>query len=208
MAFLPGIVSVLRSAYTLTYEISPIILVNGIAQLIPGNLMPIVLLTEAESATINLLNGKFTLGDFSDYFAHFEPSPGGMMFDNEVGAYPFLNQSVAANAIIMQPLQFSMIMKCPVKGAGGYAARLATMTILKLALDKHHQLGGYYDVLTPAVFYNGCILTKMTDVTPEDGAQKQIIWKLDFVQPLVTESQTTAAYNNLMKAISNGVKAI
>ncbi len=208
MAILPGAVSILRNAYQLAYEISPIILVNGIAQLIPGGIMPIVVLTEAESATINALNGNLSIFDLNSYFAHFEPAPGSVMFSNDLSEYPYLNQSVAANSIVVQPLTFSIIMKCPVKGVGGYAARLATMTVLKLALDKHHQLGGYYDVLTPAVFYSGCILTRMTDTTPPDGAQKQIEWKLDFRQPLITESQTTAKYNSLMQSISNGVKAL
>ncbi len=208
MAILPGAGSVLRNAYQLAYEISPIILVNGIAQLIPGKLMPIAILTETESATINALNGNISIFDLNSYFAHFEPSAGSTMFVNEVSSFPFLNQSVAANSIVVQPLTFSMVMKCPVKGVGGYAARLATMTILKLALDKHHQLGGYYDVLTPSVFYSGCILTRMTDITQPDSAQKQIEWKLDFMQPLITQSQTTSIYNSLMQSISNGVKAL
>ena len=208
MAILPGAGSVLRNAYQLAYEISPIILVNGIAQLIPGNLMPIAILTEAESATINALNGNISIFDLNSYFAHFEPVAGSTMFVNEVSSFPFLNQSIAANSIVVQPLTFSMVMKCPVKGIGGYAARLATMTILKLALDKHHQLGGYYDVLTPSVFYSGCILTRMTDITQPDSAQKQIEWKLDFMQPLITQSQTTSTYNSLMQSISNGVKAL
>lgn len=194
-----------RSVYRLAYEISPIFLTGGIAALIPGGILPIIALTESESASIDLLNGSFSLGDLSDYFAHWEPVPGSTLVANQIGQYPFANQTVAANAIIQQPLNISMLVKCPVKGTGGYAARLATMTTLKLALDKHHQNGGLYTVVTPSWIYTNCIMTGMTDVTQGGTHQTQIMWRLDFQQPLVTQSNAIQVANAMIQKITNGL---
>jgi len=48
----------LRTVFRLGYEISPVILTNGIAKLIPGGMLPIVALTEATGLIAGLLQGN------------------------------------------------------------------------------------------------------------------------------------------------------
>ncbi len=200
-----GVTTFIRDTYRLAYEISPIVLRNGIANYIPGGFLPIVALTEIESAAINLLNGNFTLTNLDDYFAHWEPSTGTQIESWQVGQYPFANQTTAANAVIQQPLAISMIMKCPVKGKGGYAARLATMTALKFALDKHITSGGWFDIATPTWIYTGCLLLNASDITSGGTEQKQIQWRFDFTQPLITNAQAIQVANNTMKKVASGL---
>ncbi len=200
-----GVTTVIRDTYRLAYEISPIVLRNGIANFIPGGFLPIVALTETESLAINLLNGQFTLTNLDAYFAHWEATPGTQLENWQIGQYPFANQTVAANAVIQQPLNISMIMKCPVKGKGGYAARLATMTLFKMALDKHISSGGWFDIATPTWIYTGCLLLSMSDATSGGTEQKQIEWRFDFQQPLISGSQAVQVANSTMQKVTSGL---
>ena len=135
-----------QNLFKLAYEISPIILTGGIAKR-SGNYLPIVAITEVANFTLSLLNGKNPLS-LDNFFAHFKPVSGSTLIDNEIGDYPFANQSVAANAIIARPKKISMLMQCPAKGAGAYTSKLATFTALKEVLDSHNQSGGTYIVAT------------------------------------------------------------
>lgn len=193
-----------RSIYRLGFEISPIILVDGIATYISGGYLPIVSILEAGNFATGLLSGGTDLS-LDAFFAHFEPIPGGELIKNAIGKYPFANQSIAANAIITQPLNISLRMVCPVNRAGGYGTRLATMSALKFALDMHTQLGGTYVVATPVRLYLNCLLTSLKDVTPGDSAQVQTHWQWDFEQPLLSLSAAAQVMNSLMRKLTDGV---
>jgi hypothetical protein len=127
-------VSALGAAYTLSFELSPIMLCGGIAQNIPGGVLPIIAITEAATFGSGLL-GPGGPASLDNYFAHFTPLPGGTLAENQIGTYPFANQAVAANAIIAQPLTISMLMVCPAHTVSGYPGALVTMLALQTAAE-------------------------------------------------------------------------
>jgi hypothetical protein len=198
--------SAASSAWKLTFQISPIILTNGIAGLIPGGMLPLVSITEAANFVTGLLSGG-DVTDLDQYFAHFRPLAGGSLISQDVGHYPFANQATAANAVISKPLRISMHMACPAKGPGGYISKLVTMTALKAILDQHNSSGGTYTVATPFFFYTDCLLLDLHDVTPGGDKQPQSQWQWDFEKPLLTQQQATQALNNLMSQIDGGLPA-
>lgn len=192
-----------KSIYQTAYEISPIILSGGLADLIPGKLLPIVAITQAANFGFNLLSGNNPL-DLNNFFGHFRPLPGATLVDNDVAMYPFANQSYAANAIIAKPLRISMLMNCPANVQGGYVSKLITFSALKAALDKHNQAGGTYTIATPSYVYIGCLLTNLVDVSRPDSQQPQNAWQFEFMQPLTAE-QPTNTLSRLFSAFSSAV---
>lgn len=191
-----------RSTYDLAFQVSPIILVGGIASQSLGGMLPIIALTGQAAA---FAQGVVTGGLNEDaFFAKFLPIPGSTLISNAIGTYPFANQQVAANAIIQQPLNVSLEMISPVKDRGGYLTKLAIYTALQSSLVAHNNAGGTYNIATPAYIYTNCLLTGMTDITGGDTNQKQVKWQLDFVQPLITQQQATASYNALMSRAAGG----
>ena len=192
-----------KSIYQTAYELSPIILSGGLAKLIPGEMLPIVAITQAANFGFNLLTGN-TPFDTNNFFGHFRPLPGATLVDNEVAMYPFANQSYAANAIIAKPLRLSMLMNCPSNIEGGYVSKLITFSALKMALDKHNQLGGTYIIATPSYVYLGCLLTNLVDVSRPDSQQPQNAWQFEFMQPLTAE-QPTNTLSRLVSAFSSAV---
>ena len=56
-----------RELYKLGFEISPVILCDGVAQSIPGGMLPIVALTQSASYVSNLLGGAANLTDTDKY---------------------------------------------------------------------------------------------------------------------------------------------
>ncbi|MES2048851.1 MAG: hypothetical protein V4447_10650 [Pseudomonadota bacterium] len=193
-----------RTLFQLGFEISPIILVGGIAAAIPGNMLPIIAITQASSFVLGLLQGNADLNP-DNYFARFMPVAGGTLINNQIGQYPFANQTVAANAIVSQPNTISMEMICPVREAGGYTAKLTTITALKQTLDNHIAAGGTFTIATPAYIYTNCVLLQMRDVTGGDTKQKQAVFQFDFMKPLLTLEDATTATNSLMSKIANGL---
>lgn len=194
----------LSTVFKLGFEISPIILTGGgIATNMPGGMLPIVAITEAANFATGLLDGGTDMS-LDAFFAHWVPIPGGTLINNQFGKYPFANQSVAANAVITQPLQISMKMICPVKSAGGYAAKLVTITALQAALAAHGAGGGTYTVATPSFLYTNCLLLDVKDISGGESKQAQTVWQFDFEQPLITLASAQAAQNSLMSQITNG----
>lgn len=191
--------------FKLGYEISPVILVNGIASQIPGQMLPIVAITQAGDFTTGLLSGDAVPPSLDNYFAHWKPLPGTTMVSSQVGMYPFANQAVAGNAIIAQPLNISMLMNCPVQTAGGYTGKLATLTVLAQILAAHNAQGGTYTVVTPSQYYPNCILTLMRDVSGGESKQVQHTWQFDFTQPLITLNAAAQVLNGLMSKINDGL---
>lgn len=193
-----------RTVFQLGFQLSPIILTDGLASLIPGQMLPIIALTEATSFVLGLLGGSGIPGA-DQCFAHWRPLPGTTLVQNQIGAYPFANQSVAANALVQQPNTVSMLMECPVQQPGGYTAKLATISAMKAALNQHNAAGGTYIVATPSNIFTNCILVSVRDVSTGQSHQSQTAWQFDFVQPLVTVDQAQQVYSALMNKIAGGL---
>lgn len=196
----PGQVS-----YQLSFQLSPIILTGGIANFIPGGMLPIISITQAFDFLDGLLGGGSDLLDFNQFFANFKPMPGGKLISQQIGKYPFANQATAANAVIRQALPIPVQMYCPAQGDSGYALKTATMIALTTALEQHNAAGGSYTIATPSKFYTGCVMLDVTDVTGGQGAQVQTTYQIDFEQPLLTLQSAQAAQNSLMQKISSGL---
>lgn len=193
--------------FKLANEISPIILTGGIADDVWGGKLPIITITEPLNFAAGILSGGGPL-DLDNFFARFRPVPGGSIIDNQIGEYPFANQSVAANAIISQPLRIAMLMKCPAKGPFGFSVKFITFLALQATLAEHVNLGGLFTIVTPAFIYTDCILLGLRDVTAGSTNQAQETWQFDFLQPLVTLDQAQSALSNLMDRFDRGVKTI
>jgi hypothetical protein len=191
--------------FEIGYTYSPIILTGngGIVSSIPGGMLPIIFLTEPGNFAAGLLSGGLSPST-NNFFASFTPLPGSTLIDQQIGTYPFANQQVAANAVITQPLQISMLMNCPAKGHLGYGVKLATMIALQNALFQHNTTGGTYTVITPAYIYTNCVMTGMRDVSSGDTKQVQVKYQLDFIQPLITLDQAQQAQNSLMSRLTAG----
>jgi hypothetical protein len=196
MSISPGYV-----AYRLSFEVSPIILTRGIATAL-GGYLPIIALTEALNFVDTLLTGADISLD--NFFAHYVPLPGAALVNNQVATYPMANQTIAANAIIAQPLNISLQMICPVRESLGYPLKLATMTALQSTLAQHNNSGGTYSIMTPSYIYTDCIMTGMRDISGGDTSQSQYLWQLDFLQPLVSIQAANSALNALMQRLTNG----
>lgn len=194
----------LGQAFKLAFEVSPIMLVNGIAADIPGGVMPIAVLTEGLSIADGLLHGQ--LGKTQT--AAFTPMAGSTLIQQEIGNLNFYNLTTAANAVVNKPNRVTMQMIRPAfTSDGGYATKSMTFTALKLALDMHNQSGGSYTVLTPAFIYTGCLLRAVVDVSgfSEQNKQVQHTWQFEFEQPLLSISQLDAALGNLMNKFESGM---
>jgi hypothetical protein len=190
-----------KSAYTLGFEISPIILKDGLAKQLPGKMLPIVTILQAGSLVTGLLGGEINLG-LNDYFCHFMPLPGSTLIQNQVGMYPFANIDVAANAIIKQPLNVSLLMQCPVNKEAGFISKFMTISALKGALEYHNSLGGSYIVSTPSCILEDCLLISLEDASSGESLQAQNAWRWDFLKPLVSMSDALNAQSSLMGKLS------
>lgn len=191
-------------AYKLAFQISPILLVDGIAAGIPGGTLPIAAITEGMSVVDGLLHGE--VGNSPT--AAFMPMAGTTLIQQDIGNLNFYNQATAANAVVNRPNKVMMQMVRPVSTSdGGYATKSLTFTALKMALNNHNQTGGSYTVLTPSFIYTGCLLRSVTDNSSfsEQNKQVQHSWMFEFEQPLLTISQLDAALGTLMSKFDSGM---
>ncbi|ELG6814420.1 hypothetical protein Q6Y84_001064 [Salmonella enterica] len=195
-----------REMYKLGFEISPVILCEGIAQAIPGGMLPIVALTQSASFVTGLLGGAINLTDLDKYFCHWKPVQGATIVDYDIARHPFANQIVAANALLAQPLRVALEMKAPVNENTGAMTKLVTISALQSVLQAHANLGGTFIVATPSVIYNRCILRTVKDVTSGNDALPQLTWMWDFEQPLITKTGAEQAVNNFLGKIGGGDK--
>jgi hypothetical protein len=196
--------SAFAGAYDLAFQISPIILNGGIVANTLGGMMPIIGLTGQLAALAQgLLSGT------NEPFARFVPAPGSTFISNAVAAYPFANQNVAANAVIKQPKNVSLIMYAPVQDTGGYLTKLAIFEALRSSLEAHIAAGGTFHIATPAHIFLNTLLTNWSDITSgEMGKQQMVQFQLDFAQPLVSLSQAQAAQSSLMSKLTGGQQII
>jgi hypothetical protein len=190
--------------FKLGYQVSPIILTGGLAARAPDSMLPIVSIIESAAYPAGLLSQGTNL-ELDNCFA-FQPLPGGTLIKNDIGKYPFANLTVAANAIIAEPVGLSLLMLAPVRASnGGYLAKLSTISNLVAALQQHITLGGTFTVATPAYFYTNCILLGLTDVSSRESKQVQSAWQWDFTKPLVALADAAQAQNTLMSKITSGL---
>ncbi|HBZ7597780.1 TPA: hypothetical protein R1B10_001123 [Klebsiella pneumoniae] len=193
-----------RELYKLGFEISPVILCGGIAEEIPGGMLPIVALTQSASFVSGLLGGAIELNSLDKYFCHWRATAGATMVDYDIGRYPFANQAVAANALLFQPLRVSLLMDAPVNENTGAMTKFVTLSALQMVLQGHANLGGTYIVATPGIIYNNCILRTVRDVTGANEPLPQRQWLWEFEQPLITEAWADRVKNNYLSKIDAG----
>lgn len=193
-----------REMYKLGFEISPVILCDGIAQAIPGGMLPIVALTQSASFVTGLLGGAINLTDLDKYFCHWKPVQGATIVDYDIARHPFANQVVAANALLAQPLRVSLMMDAPVNENTGAMTKLVTLSALQAVLQAHANLGGTYIVATPSLIYNNCILKTVKDSSTGNDPLPQRSWLWDFEQPLITTTDADRAVTNFLKRIDAG----
>jgi hypothetical protein len=184
------------AAYDAAFQQSPIILSGGIFSSALGGVMA---LSGLVSTVVNDLTGSDLLPT-----VRYVPLPGATVINNTVATYPFANRFVAGNAVIRNPKNVSLMMIAPVNSVGGYLLKTATFMALQSSFEAHTAAGGTFHVMTPSYPYFDCLMTTMTDVTSGEGKQQQIMWQIDFVQPLVTQQQAQTANNGMMSMISGG----
>jgi hypothetical protein len=187
--------SLAQTTFSAAFEIAPIWMVGGLADYL-GGYAPVTLLTEMMDIP-GIENGEF--------FAHFKPLPGGSLAKWKVAEYPFANFATAANAVVQEPLDISMLMVCPAQTGGGLIIKQAILTALQFGIQKHITTGGTFTVLTPAFTYANCLLTGIRDITPPGDKQVQYMYQWDFTQPLITSSQAQSVLGTLMNKVSNGL---
>jgi len=185
--------SIAKTAFSYSFETSPLLLENGIAQYSVDATLPIIGLLETF---------------FGEYFAQFRVLPGSTLEEWQVAEYPFVNLQMAANATVQMPLKVSMLMICPAQNPGGYLLKQPIITALKALFDSHVSQGGTFTVLTPAYTYINCILTSMRDVSSASDKQVQYMYQLDFVQPLVTTQAAEKVLGALMNKVANGLPTL
>ena len=182
-----------------SYQIAPILLVNGIAANAPNKgQMTILALTEG--------NEQANYADVNDYFAQFEPLPGGTLVDFSPAEYPFASLNMAANAMLQQALKISLKMLCPARtGQNNYDSIQSKITLIQQQLTAHILAGGTFTVATPATIYDNCLLTTVRDISNAGDKKVQGVFQWDFIKPLITPQQAEAAYNNLYAKMQSGL---
>ncbi|EBD6267041.1 hypothetical protein DRV38_20945 [Salmonella enterica subsp. enterica serovar Offa] len=191
-------------AFKLAFEVSPILLVDGIASKIPGGVMPIAVLTEGLSIVNGLLHGEIRTRSM----AAFTPMAGTTLIQQEISNLNFYNQVTAANATIRKPNRVVMQMIRPASTEdGGYATKGMTFTALKMALDMHNQYGGCYTVMTPSFIYTRCLMRSFVDTSgfSEQNKQVQHTWQLEFEQPLSSVEQTVTTLASVLDKFDKGI---
>lgn len=188
----------------LLYQISPIILTDGIAASTTGNMQSLMMLL-APSLTFGQPTQSSNLLD--NAFGSFTVIPGGTLNAQTIPKYPLADMTLAANAIVRDPIQVSLMWDIPMRGVNAWANRLSTMQNLKGLLDQHNNAGGRYIILTPSYYYENCIFVALTDNSRGTQPIPQSAWRFDFERPMVvTVPDATGAQSLLMSRITAGLK--
>ena len=191
-------------AFKLAFEVSPILLVDGIASKIPGGVMPIAVLTEGLSIANGLLHGEIRTRSM----AAFTPMAGTTLVQQDICNLNLYNQVTAANATVRKPNRVVMQMIRPASTEdGGYTTKGMTFTALKMALDMHNHYGGCYTVLTPSFIYTRCLMRSFIDTSgfSEQNKQIQHTWQIEFEQPLSSVEQTVKTLASVLDKFDKGM---
>lgn len=194
-----------KSAFSLAFEISPIILNGGIAKDIPGNSLPIAVFTEG----LSIVNGLLSGGD-NNPSTRFYPMAGTTLVQQDIGNYNFFNQVTAANAVIIKPNRIIMQMITPANTTNNkYTQKALTFAALKVALDSHNQAGGSYTILTETHIYTGCVMRSFVQSSnlSAENKQSQYSFLLEFEQPVLTTTELGQTLNNILAKFSSGTNA-
>src|SRR5215472_4881875 len=130
-----------RTAIKLQYQVCPIVLTAGVAEQIPGGILPMLSIFSNIQGALGGLPLPFAMNDLDDAFGAFNVLPGGTLVSQSIAKYPFANQSVAANAVIREPLTLSVIMDAPMRGPNAFQVKRTIMATLKGVLDYHNNAG-------------------------------------------------------------------
>jgi len=193
----------------LSYQVCPIILTGGVAGQIPGGMLP--MLSLFATGETNSLGLPFDIGDLDSAFGAFNVLPGGTLVSQTIAKYPFANQTVAANAVIREPLTLSVIMDAPMRPPSNqpfinvWALKQSVFSALKATLDGHNDAGGTYTVATPAFMYDNLIMVSLTDNSRGNNSLPQNAWRFDFERPLVALAELQGAQNQYMQKVTNGL---
>jgi hypothetical protein len=212
------------------YQVAPIILTGGIASMVTGNAVSLLTLTQPNLlpmagndstlrqnliTALQLNNPSFANAylppdnDLDDAFGAFTVLPGGTLCVNTVPKYPLASMTMAANAIVREPINISLIWDTPMRGPNAWISKLTTMIALKAVLDLHNNAGGMYTVMTPAFYYDNLILTSLADNSRGGNPLPQNAWRFDFERPMiVTTDDVTADLNMLTSLLTRGVKTV
>lgn len=190
------------------FQTCPIILTGGIATGISGGWLPIISLLSPGAFPGGPTSPAFPDFGLDDAIANFMPVPNGSLQRYDLGRYPFANQITAANAIITEPLNISLVMIMAfAPGAASVPNRQAIMTSLKQTLSQHALAGGTYAVNTISYPYQNAILRDLRDSSGSEITISQWRWTWDFEIPLISlqdAANYTQSPNNLMSRLSNG----
>jgi hypothetical protein len=189
------------NAYANAYELSPITLIGGVAQQMYGGVLPLLSIIQALDYNQGITGGSSVTSD--NAFAHFYPLQGTNIIFNQIGSYPFANMSIAANAILAQPLNIALLMTCPVNANTPYSVRQSIFQSIQSTVKQHNQLGGTYNVATPCFYFDNTIMIALTDVSDSQSLQPQIKWRWDFQRPLVTLEEAAQIQSSFMSKISS-----
>jgi len=186
-----------RQRFRMQYEFAPILLKNGIADGYPEKVMSILQLTQQNGYPL----------DDTGYFGYFSFVNGGTYMQNTVAQYPFANQYTAANAIVRQPNNISLLMTCPARSNMPLDRRQSIFQSLMASLDRHIAMGGMFVVYTPMAIMQNCLLLSARDSSSGENAVLQNGIIFDFQQPqIMTDEDASKATNATMSKINNGEK--
>jgi len=189
-----------RTDVQLAYQVCPIILTGGIAGQMQGAMLPILSLMYPGGSVLNL---PFDINDLDDAFGAFNVLAGGTLISQAIGKYPMANQWVAANAVINEPLQISVIMDSPMRGANPWWIKKMVFSSLQATLTQHNNIGGMYTVVTPAFNYDNLVMLSLTDNSRPNSTLPQNAWRFDFEKPLLTTQDAQGALNAMMSKVQN-----
>lgn len=199
---------VAMTAFKLAYEISPIMLVGGIAKKVPDGMLPIAVFTEGLSLAAGLLTSGLSGVGFT---THFNVMAGSTLIVQDVAEYPFYDMATAANAVVSRPNRISMQMIRPANTVNAqYPLKILTFTALKMALDYHNANGGSYTILTPAYIYTGCVMNSMIDMSGFSDSNKQVqhTWQLEFSQPLLQQNALEQIMGTMMDKFNSAMPSL
>jgi len=210
-----SVAGIFSGIYGAAFQVSPIILTNGLASNILGSISGTLGITGSLLGTIKSLglplstlteigNLNVVNGTADQAFANYRPLPGSTILKYQVAEYPFYNQQIAANASIQQPNNISLLMYCPANKNTNVTIKLAIMSAVKATVEAHVQAGGTFTVLTPAQIYTDCLLTGITDVSTEATNQAQWAYQWDFTQPLLTFPSGKGTFNGMLNSAFGG----
>lgn len=195
------------SSYQIAYQKSPIVFVGGLASNMPGGVLPVTSVTQSQDFDAGVTEGSSAVRP-EDYLFDFYVASGGQLGVWDIGRYPFANQQIAANAVITQPNNLSMMMTAPVKTRGGIDQKLGVFQALAAAVKRHIQMGGLFTVATPSYLYQNMILLALQDTSGGDPQRVQQVWRWDFTQPLLTLQAARDAQNALMQKVTGGAPLV